>query len=211
MASPSANGGSSSISCGAAEQQAPRAGAGVFVITGPSGVGKGTLIRGLLQQRPDLELSVSATTRQPRPGEREGVDYHFLAPDEFDRRVAAGEFLEHATYSGNRYGTLRAEVERRLAEGHPVVLEIELQGARQVREALPEAIAVFIAPPSLDALRARLIGRGTDTPEQIDDRMRTAELELGAQHEFPHVIVNDRLERSTGELAGIVRDALGDR
>lgn len=183
----------------------------MIVITGPSGVGKGTLIRGLLEQLPGLELSVSATTRQPRPGEREGVDYHFLAPAEFDRRAAAGEFLEHATYSGNRYGTLRSEVERRLAQGHPVVLEIELQGARQVREALPEAIAVFIAPPSLEALRARLVGRGTDTPEQVDARMRTAEDELDAQPEFPHVVVNDRVERATGELAAIVRAALGDR
>jgi guanylate kinase len=185
--------------------------AGVFVITGPSGVGKGTLIRGLLQQLPALELSVSATTRQPRPGEQEGVDYHFLDPAEFDRRAAAGEFLEHATYSGNRYGTLRSDVERRLAEGHPVVLEIELQGARQVREALPEAVAVFIAPPSLEALRARLIGRGTDTSEQVDARMRTAVNELDAQPEFPHVIVNDRLEQATGDLVGIVRAALGDR
>lgn len=185
--------------------------AGVVVITGPSGVGKGTLIRGLLEQIPQLELSVSATTRAPRPGEREGVDYHFLTAEEFDRRVAAGDFLEHATYSGNCYGTLRSEVERRVADGHPVVLEIELQGARQVREAMPGAVAVFIAPPSRDALRARLIGRGTDTPDQVDARLRTAECELEAQSEFPHVVVNDRLERATQELAGIVRDALDGR
>jgi guanylate kinase len=185
--------------------------AGVFVITGPSGVGKGTLIRGLLDQVPGLELSVSATTRAPRPGEQDAVDYHFLGDAEFERRVAAGDFLEHASYSGKRYGTLRRELERRLADGHPVVLEIELQGARQIREAMPDAVAVFIAPPSREALRARLIGRGTDTPEDVDARMRTAEGELEAQSEFPHVVVNDRLERATEELAGIVRAALGAR
>jgi guanylate kinase len=181
------------------------------VITGPSGVGKGTLIRGLLGQLPELELSVSATTRRPRPGEREGVDYHFLTPDEFARHVDEGDFLEHATYSGNRYGTLRSEVARRLREGRPVVLEIEVQGARQVRAAMPEAVAVFIAPPSREALRARLIGRGTDTPEQVETRMQTAEQELAAQPEFSHVVVNDRLETATGELAEIVRAELGGR
>jgi guanylate kinase len=169
------------------------------------------LIRGLLERVPELELSVSATTRKPRPGERHGLDYHFLTPEEFDRHVAAGEFLEHATYSGNRYGTLRSEVERRLSKGRPVVLEIEVQGARQVRAAMPEAVAVFIAPPSPEALRARLIGRGTDTPEQVDERMRTAERELEAQPEFAHVVVNDRLEQATDELARIVRCKLDAR
>ena len=183
----------------------------VFVITGPSGVGKGTLIRGLREELPELELSVSATTRNPRPGERDGVDYHFLTPDEFEQRVAAGDFLEHASYSGHRYGTLRSEVERRLAEGRPVVLEIEVEGARQVRGAMPEAVAVFIAPPSDEALRARLIGRGTDTPEQVESRMRTAERELEAQPEFGHVVVNDRLEQATEQLAAIVRGELGGR
>jgi guanylate kinase len=160
---------------------------------------------------PGLELSVSATTRQPRPGESDGIDYHFLTPAEFERRVGAGEFLEHATYSGNRYGTLREEVERRLAEGRPVVLEIEVQGARQVRESMPDAVAVFIAPPSPEALRARLVGRGTDSPEQVNARMRTAERELDAQPEFPHVVVNDRLEKATEELVAIVRAALDGR
>ena len=179
-----------------------------FVITGPSGVGKGTLIRGLLQRIPELELSVSATTRAPRAGERDGAHYHFLAPAEFERRVAAGEFVEHATYSGRRYGTLRSELARRIEAGAPVVLEIEVQGARQVRETMPDALQVFIAPPSVAALRARLVGRGTDSPEQIEQRLRTAERELQARPEFAHVVVNDRLEQATDELAAIVSRAL---
>jgi guanylate kinase len=180
----------------------------VFVITGPSGVGKGTLIRGLLERIPELELSVSATTRPPRPGERDGSHYHFLSPEEFERRVRDGEFVEHATYSGRRYGTLRSELERRTDDGAPVVLEIEVQGARQVREAMDDALQVFIAPPSLDALRARLVGRGTDDPEQVEQRMQTAERELAARPEFAHVVVNDRLEQATDELVAIVRNAL---
>jgi guanylate kinase len=180
----------------------------VFVITGPSGVGKGTLIRGLLERVPELELSVSATTRAPRPGEEDGVDYHFLTPEQFEARVKAGDFVEHANYSGNRYGTLRSDLERRLASGAGVVLEIEVQGARQVRSAMPEAVAVFIAPPSRAALRARLVGRGTDSAEQVDERLRTAERELEAQPEFAHVVVNDRLEQATDELVEIVRAAM---
>jgi guanylate kinase len=179
------------------------------VITGPSGVGKGTLIRGLLARAPELGLSVSATTRAPRPGEEDGVDYHFLTPDEFEARVNTGDFVEHAEYSGNRYGTLRSELERRLAEGEGVVLEIEVQGARQVRAAMPDAVAVFIAPPSLEALRARLVGRGTDSSDQVDARLKTAERELAAQPEFAHVVINDRLEQATDELAAIVRRAMG--
>ena len=179
------------------------------MITGPSGVGKGTLIRSLRGRMPELELSVSATTRSPRPGEVDGVDYWFLAPEEFERRVAAGEFVEHATYSGHRYGTLRSEVEQRTTAGRPVVLEIEVQGARQVRASLPEAVQIFVAPPSLDALRARLIGRGTDDPEAVEARLAVAEEELAAQAEFRHVVVNDRLEDAVAELVAIVQSALG--
>jgi guanylate kinase len=180
----------------------------VFVITGPSGVGKGTLIRGLLERVPGLELSVSATTRPPRPGERDGVDYHFLSDEEFDRGVAKGEFVEHARYSGHQYGTLRSELERRLAEGAGVVLEIEVQGARQIRAAMPEAVQVFIAPPSVEALRARLVGRGTDAPADVEARLATALEELEAEREFEYVVVNDRLEQATEELAEIVRREL---
>jgi guanylate kinase len=177
----------------------------VFVITGPSGVGKGTLIRTLLERVAELELSVSATTRRPRPGEAHEVDYHFLSDDEFERRVQAGEFVEHARYSGRRYGTLRTELEQRLAGGHPVVLEIEVQGARQIREAMPEAVQIFIAPPSEDALRARLVGRGTDDADQIAERLATARRELDAQDEFSHVVTNDRLEDASDALEQCVR------
>jgi guanylate kinase len=182
----------------------------VLVITGPSGVGKGTLIRGLLERVPGLELSVSATTRAPRPGERDGVDYHFLTREEFEAHVAAGDFVEHATYSGQRYGTLRSELERRLRSADGVVLEIEVQGARQVRAAMPEAVAVFIAPPSTEALRVRLVGRGTDSSEQVDARLQTAERELQARPEFAHVVVNDRLEDATDALVDIVRSAIAE-
>jgi guanylate kinase len=180
----------------------------VFVITGPSGVGKGTLIGRLLERIPDLALSVSATTRTPRNGEVDGRDYHFLSPDEFERRVASGQFLEQATYGGHRYGTLRSEVGRRLAQDRSVVLEIELQGARQVRDAMADAVLVFIAPPDREALRDRLEARGTDSDEAIEERLRTAELELAAQPEFEHVVVNDEIERAAAELEHIVRTEL---
>lgn len=180
----------------------------VFVITGPSGVGKGTLIRLLRERMPELELSVSATTRDPRPGELDGRDYVFLSNGEFERRVAAGAFVEHAGYSGRRYGTLRAELDRLMEGGRPVVLEIELQGARQVREAMPEAVQVFIAPPTESALRQRLVGRGTDSPEAVDARLATARGELDAQGEFGYVVVNGDLAASVDELERIVRAVL---
>jgi len=178
------------------------------VITGPSGVGKGTLIHALRARLPELELSVSVTTRAPRPGERDGVDYAFVDDAEFDRRLADNDFLEHAEYSGRRYGTPRSELRRRVAAGVPVVLEIEVQGARQVRDRLPEAFLAFVAPPSVPALRARLVARGTDDPVQVSDRLRTAVAELEARDEFDCVVVNDRLDVAVDELERVVRRAL---
>jgi guanylate kinase len=175
--------------------------ADVLVITGPSGVGKGTLIRLLLDRFPRMALSVSATTRAPRPGERDGVDYHFLSPDVFQQRIDGGDFLEWAEYAGNRYGTLRSELER---DAHPLVLEIEVQGARQVRERVPEATSVFIAPPSDEALRTRLVGRGSDAPEQIERRLEVAREELAAEGEFDHVVVNDNLDDAVARLSELV-------
>jgi guanylate kinase len=179
----------------------------VLVVTGPSGVGKGTLIRALVERRPELRVSVSATTRAPRAGERDGVDYHFLAPEEFEERERRGEFLETATYAGNRYGTPSSELERAETGGGGLVLEIELDGARQVRRALPEAVQVFLAPPSLAALRDRLEGRASDLPATIADRLDVAEREMAAQNEFAHVIVNDRLEATIDELEALVTRA----
>lgn len=181
----------------------------VFVITGPSGVGKGTLIRELLSRVPDLELSVSATTRAPRAGEVDGRDYHFLTPDQFEQRKEENDFLEFATYSSNRYGTLRSEVDRCLQAGKSVVLEIEVQGAQQVRAAEPGSVQIFIAPPDPAVLRERLIGRGTDSTEAIDERLKVAEQELAAQDDFDHQIVNDDVTRAADELVEVVRSELG--
>jgi guanylate kinase len=181
----------------------------VFVITGPSGVGKGTLIKRLLEEVPDLALSVSATTRAPREGEVDAEDYHFLTEEQFQERKAAKDFLEFASYSGNHYGTLNSELERCLDKGRSVVLEIEVQGAQQVRQSKPDSIQIFIAPPDPAVLRERLTGRGTDSAEAIDKRLQVAEQELGAQDDFDHRIVNDDLDRAAAELAAIVRRSIG--
>jgi guanylate kinase len=181
----------------------------VFVITGPSGVGKGTLIERLRERIPELELSISATTREPRPGEEDGRDYHFLSPEEFRGRLEAGDFLEHASYSGNYYGTLRSEVEQRVRSCHSVVLEIEVQGARQVRDALPDdAVLIFIAPPDESVLRERLESRATDSQDAIEQRLRTAEVELAARSEFPLEVVNDDLQKASSQLERLVREQL---
>ena len=157
---------------------------------------------------PELELSTSATTRRARPGETQGEDYWFLSDEEFAKRVEAGDFVEWAEYSGRRYGTLRSELERRTSAGIPVVLEIEVQGARQIRETMAEAVQIFITPPSREALQTRLVGRGTDAPEEVERRLRVAEEEMAAQDEFGHVVVNDRLEDAADRLVEIVRSSL---
>jgi guanylate kinase len=181
----------------------------VFVITGPSGVGKGTLIKRLLERVPELALSVSATTRSPREGEEDGVDYHFLTEEQFQDRIDAKDFLEFATYSGNHYGTLNSELQRCLDKGRSVVLEIEVQGATQVRAAKGDSVQIFIAPPDESVLRERLRGRGTDSPEAIDRRLKTAEQELAQQEDFDHLIVNDDLDQAADELESIVRQSIG--
>jgi guanylate kinase len=161
-------------------------------------VGKGTLIKGLLERMPGLQLAVSATTREPRAGEVNGVDYHFLSAEDFDRRVARGEFVEHAEYAGNRYGTLKSELNR---PARGIVLEIDVQGARQVRATLPEATLIFIEPPSFEDLERRLAGRASDQPEQIERRLAAARDELAAAGEFDHRVRNDALERALEELS----------
>lgn len=182
----------------------------VFVVTGPSGVGKGTLIAMLRERIPDLAVSVSATTRRPREGEEDGRDYFFLSEEEFVRKVDRGEFLEHARYSGNLYGTLREEVEAKAERGSGVILEIELQGARQVRASMPDAVQVFVAPPEFETLRARLEGRGTDEPAAIAARLEVAASELEARDEFEHQVVNDELELAADQLEAVVRQELSE-
>ena len=182
----------------------------LFVISGPSGVGKGTLISRALAEVPDLELATSATTRQMRPGEVDGREYHFLTPEQFERRVGEGAFLEHVEYSGHRYGTLRSEVDRRLASGSSVILEIDVPGAREVERQLPDAVLVFIAPPDVTDLERRLTARGTNSPEDIANRLRIARAELEARDDFAHVIVNDDVERAAAELTTLIRSALAE-
>lgn len=175
------------------------------MLAGPTAVGKGTVAAWIRANRPDVWLSVSATTRAPRPREIDGRHYHFLPQEEFTRRVEAGEFLEWAAVHGaNRYGTLRGPVERALGRGTPVLLEIDLQGARQVRETMPEALFVFLAPPSWDELVRRLVGRGTETAAEREARLETARVEMAAAAEFDHVIVNDDVRRAGEELVSLM-------
>jgi guanylate kinase len=174
------------------------------VLSGPSGVGKSTVVAHMRQQHPEVWLSVSATTRRPRPGEKDGVHYHFVDNDEFDKLVANGELLESAVFAGNRYGTPRAAVEEKLERGEPVLLEIDLQGARQVRESMPEAQLVFLAPPSWDELVRRLTGRGTEPQEVIDERLAAARVELAAEPEFDTTLVNTSVEQVAAELLALL-------
>jgi guanylate kinase len=177
----------------------------LFVLAGPSGVGKGTIVRELVSRDPEgLSLSVSVTTRAPRPGEVDGVDYFFVDDDAFDRMIRAGELLEWAEIVGHRSGTPRGFVEDRLAAGRDVVLEIDVVGASQVRERVPGSVVIFVDPPSMEELERRLRGRGTETEERIRLRLETANWELEQREWFDHVIVNDDLERASSQVAAII-------
>lgn len=176
------------------------------VLSGPSGVGKRTVISALRRRHPDVWVSVSATTRPPRPGERDGVDYYFVDQDRFAKMVEAGELLEHAAFAGNLYGTPRQPVLDHLAAGVPTLLEIELAGARQVRRSMPEARFVFLAPPSLDVLIQRLHNRGTEGADAIAARLEHAQAELAAEGEFDETIVNNDVEQAADELAALIAE-----
>ncbi|MER0242774.1 guanylate kinase [Streptomyces sp. HSW2009] len=175
------------------------------VLSGPSGVGKSTVVAHLRKAHPEVWLSVSATTRKPRPGERHGVQYFFVENEEFDKLVANGELLEWAEFAGNRYGTPRRAVLDRREAGAPVLLEIDLQGARLVRESMPEAQLVFLAPPSWEELVRRLTGRGTESPEVIERRLAAAKVELAAESEFDTTLVNTSVEDVSAELLALMR------
>ncbi len=177
----------------------------LVVLAGPTAVGKGTVSGYIRDHVPDVWLSVSATTRPPRPGEIDGVHYHFVSDAEFDAMVAAGDMLEWAVVHGRaKYGTPRRPVEQTLAAGHRALLEIDLQGARQVREAMPEALLVFLAPPSWDELVRRLVGRGTETEDERQTRLATARRELAAAEEFDVVVVNDEVRHAAEELVSLM-------
>ncbi|WP_086859611.1 guanylate kinase [Streptomyces milbemycinicus] len=175
------------------------------VLSGPSGVGKSTVVAHMRKAHPEVWLSVSATTRKPRPGERHGVQYFFVDDGEFDKLIANGELLEWAEFAGNRYGTPREAVQDRLAAGESVLLEIDLQGARQVRDSMPEAQLVFLAPPSWEELVRRLTGRGTELPEVIARRLEAAKTELAAEPEFDTTLVNTSVEDVAQELLTLMR------
>ena len=184
----------------------------LIVISGPSGVGKSTLVNRVRQELPDLQLSISCTTRSPRPGEMHGREYYFLTPEEFEAKVQAGEFLEYAGIFSRRYGTLKSEVLSRLEKGEQVLLDIDVQGAKQIRAAAeksPELARsvrfVLIAPPSLETLEQRLRGRGSETEEQLQLRLGAAKAELSNYKIYDYIVVNDDLERAAGELTAVLR------
>jgi guanylate kinase len=188
-----------------AERKAPGR---VVVLSGPSAVGKSTLVRCLRERIPGLHFSISATTRAPRPGEVDGVDYHFVTPARFQQLIDQGALLEWAEIHGglHRSGTLAQPVRDATASGHPVLIEVDLAGARAIKDAMPEALTVFLAPPSWEALEARLVGRGTETPEVIQRRLTTARAELAAQDDFDEVVVNSRLETACAELVSLLAE-----
>ena len=180
------------------------------MVTGPSGAGKGTLIRALVERRPDLEVAISATTRPRRPGEVDGREYSFLSEEEFDRRIAEGGFLEHVVYvSGQRYGTLNSEVDRILGEGRSCILELETQGARAVEEIRPETVSIFVGAPSFGELERRLRERATESAGEIGERLALARRQMEEAGDFDYVVTNDDLERAVSELERVVNREIG--
>jgi guanylate kinase len=179
----------------------------LIVISGPSGVGKDTLIKRLLELDRNLRYSVSCTTRPPRPNEVDGVDYTFTTREQFQELIDKGAFLEHATYNGNLYGTLAERVERARANGHDIVLKIEVQGAEQVRERVPDAIFIFVVPPSVDELVRRQVARNTETSQDMSARREIATREMEYSKRYDHVVVNDELERAVAQILEIIRKA----
>lgn len=190
--------------------QAPDEGA-LFVVSGASGSGKTTLLRALFDRVPGLSFSVSVTTRPPRVGEKDGVDYHFIDAERYARLLAEGALLEHAQVYGTGYGTPRAPVDAALAEGRSIVLDIDVQGAAQVKRSHPDAVLVFILPPRLATIRERLVARGTDSPEVIDRRVREATEQLGACGSYDYLVLNDVLATASAQLEGIVLAELSRR
>ncbi len=179
----------------------------LIVLSGPSGVGKDTLIRRLLELDRNLRYSVSCTTRPPRPGEIDGVNYTFVSRERFQQLIEEGAFLEYAEYDGHMYGTLKERVERALAEGHDIVLKIDVKGAEQVREKVPDAVFIFVAPPSLQELERRQEQRNSESSGEMAARRKIAELEMTFASKYDHVIVNDNLERAVAEVLAVIRDA----
>lgn len=177
----------------------------LFIVSAPSGAGKTSLVRALLADDTGVSVSVSFTTRPPRAGEREGIEYHFVERDRFLAMIEAGEFLEHAEVFGNYYGTGRMEVASRLAQGSDVILEIDWQGAQQVRQAFPEAVGIFILPPSSEVLRERLNGRGKDAPAVIERRLQAAVEEISHYSEYDFIVINDHFEAALADLRAILR------
>ena len=175
-----------------------------FIVSGPSGVGKSTVLHALFQGRDDLYFSVSATTRAPREGEQDGVDYHFIQADAFRDMIAADAFLEYAEYVGNFYGTPKKFVDAAMAEGKDVILDIEIQGATQVHELRPDVVRIFIAPPSWEELERRLTARGTDSPEKVQKRLLRAKVELENACHYDYFVINDTVENAVQELRAIM-------
>ena len=179
----------------------------LIVLSGPSGVGKDTVIQKMLEDRDDVVVSLTSTTREMRAGETHGLEYNFISPEQFEKMIAAGELMEYAVYSGNYYGTPARPVETLRAEGKHVILEIEVLGAKKIREKCPDALSIFIMPPSMDSLRQRLLLRGTDSETEIENRLQIARGEIGRADEYDYIIINENIDISAAQLSSIITAA----